>query len=228
MKIALIGHGKMGKEIELQAKQLKIPVSQIIDSKEDLERAVFQSDEVAIEFTSPEACLENLQILIQKKVPVVCGTTGWLKHVDEIEALVKQNKTSFLYASNFSVGVHLFWKALAQLSKQMNAFDQYNVQVVEAHHIHKKDKPSGTAKTSAEIITQNMPRINAVNIESIRDGEIVGDHRILFESGEDIIELSHSAKSRACFAKGAIVCASWLSGKQGFFTIEDYIQEKFA
>jgi 4-hydroxy-tetrahydrodipicolinate reductase len=225
IKIAIVGYGKMGKEIEQQAKELGVPISRVIDRKDDLQKATFQSNEVAIEFTSPEACLENFHILVEKKIPVICGTTGWMNHVHEIESLVKKNQGSFLYASNFSIGVHLFWRTLEQLSKSMNTFPQYNVSLREIHHTQKKDKPSGTGKTSAEIITKNINRITNLNIESIREGNVVGDHYALFDSAEDAIELSHKAKNRAGFAKGAITCATWLHGKQGFFSIEDYLRD---
>jgi 4-hydroxy-tetrahydrodipicolinate reductase len=225
MKLAIIGHGKMGKEIEKQANELGLPISRIIDRKEDLLKAKFHSDEVAIEFTSPEVCLQNLHELIEKKVPVVCGTTGWLNNLHEIESVVKRNQGSFLYASNFSIGVHLFWKTLEQLSKSMNAFDQYNVSIREVHHTHKKDKPSGTGRTSAEIVTKNIDRIEILDIESIREGQVVGDHHVIFDSTEDTIELSHKAKSRAGFARGAIACAQWIHNKKGFFSIDDYLKE---
>lgn len=215
----------MGKEIELQAKQLRISISQIIDQKKDLQKATFKPDEVAIEFTSPEVCLQNLHELIEKKVPVVCGTTGWLNNIREIESLVKKNQGSFLYASNFSIGVHLFWKTLEQLSKSMNTFDQYNVSVREVHHTQKKDKPSGTAKTSAEIVSKYIHRVKNLDIESIREGTVVGDHHVFFDSAEDTIELVHKAKSRAGFARGAIACAQWIHDKKGFFSIEDYMKE---
>lgn len=225
MKIAIIGHGKMGKEIEQQAKLLNVQVSRIIDSKEDLQRTTFNSDEVAIEFTSPESCMENFQILMQKKVPVICGTTGWLNHISEVETLVKKNQGAFLYASNFSIGVHLFWRALKELSKSMNAFSQYDVSIREVHHTQKKDKPSGTGKTCADIITQNISRIKNQPIDSIREGMVVGDHHVTFDSPEDTIEISHKAKSRAGFARGSIACAQWIFGKKGFFTIDDYLKE---
>lgn len=227
MKIAIIGYGKMGKEIEKQAKLLGVEVSRILDHTDDLSSVNFDANEVAIEFTTPESCLSNINTLIKKNVPVVCGTTGWLDHLEEVEALVKKNKGSFLYASNFSVGVHLFWRALGNLSKQMNPFHQYNVSITETHHVHKKDKPSGTAKTSADVISKNMPRAGKIDIESKREGEVVGYHKVTFKSDSDTIEISHNADTRAIFAKGALECAIWLYGMKGFFTIEDYIQEKY-
>lgn len=225
MKIAIVGYGKMGREIQTQSKLLGISVAQIIRNKEELACATFQADEVAIEFTSPEVCLENVKMLLEKRVPMVCGTTGWLDDISQVEAMVKNKNGTFLYASNFSIGVHLFWRSLRALSKTMNSFPQYHASIRETHHTQKKDKPSGTAKTCADIVIQNIDRMKYVDIDSVREGNVVGDHHIVFDSEQDTIELAHKAKNRSGFALGAIACAQWLLDKNGFFTIDDYLQE---
>lgn len=222
MRIAIVGYGKMGKEIEAQAKG---SISRIIDHEDDLSLVAFEPDEVAIEFTTPDACLANINTLLEKEVPVVCGTTGWWNHLDQVRSKVESLQGTFLYASNFSVGVHLFWQTLADLSKRMNAFEQYQVQAKEVHHLHKKDAPSGTAKTCEQILTSNMPRLETIQTESLRKGEVVGDHHIFFNGPHDVLEISHKAKSRAGFAQGAISCAHFIADKKGFFTIEDFMRQ---
>ncbi|MEZ4818426.1 MAG: dihydrodipicolinate reductase C-terminal domain-containing protein [Bdellovibrionota bacterium] len=132
-----------------------------------------------------------------------------------------------MYASIFSIGVHLFWQTLDFLSKKINDFPQYDVRAQETHHIYKKDQPSGTAKTCQHIIEQNIDRITHLPTESFRQGAVFGDHHLFFESAVDCIEINHKAKSRAGFALGAIACAQWIADKKGFFNIDHYLQEKY-
>lgn len=216
----------MGMEIEKQAQSLGIEISKKIDAQDDLASVSFATDEVAIEFTTPQACLHNIETLLTKNVPIVCGTTGWYDQKDLVKNMVEKHQGSFLYASNFSIGVHLFWQTLEFVSQKMNQHPSYSVASKEIHHIHKKDKPSGTAKSCEEILIKNIDRIDDVQTQSIREGEVFGDHQILFDSDVDTIEISHKAKSRAGFAKGAIACAQWIHGKKGFFTIEDYLGDR--
>lgn len=228
MRIAIIGYGKMGHEIEAQAQWMKIPVSRVLTRNDQISQIHFNSDEIAIEFTSPESCLTNVDLLLEKNVPVVCGTTGWWQQLPEIRMLVEKNNGAFLYASNFSIGVHLFWQTLNSLASKINHVDQYKVRLSEKHHSHKKDYPSGTAKTCENILKTNIPRLKCLDMESIREGEVIGDHHVFFDSAEDRITLSHQAKNRSGFARGAIECAKWLENKKGFFSIDDFMKERLS
>jgi len=239
MKIAIIGYGKMGKEIEKQAISLGIEVSKKIDMDDNIDELEFDSDEIAIEFTSPDSCIGNVEKLAKKGVSVVIGSTGWYDKKDEVEKLAKDNNVAILYASNFSIGVHMFWKILEQASKIVNKVPDYDIFAHEFHHKMKKDSPSGTAITTGEVLLKNIDRKNKLVTESLqrqvaedeihfsstRGGSVFGIHNVYFDSEVDEIEISHKAKGRAGFAKGAVLCASWLEGKKGFFSIEDYIKE---
>lgn len=218
----------MGHEIEIQAKAMNTPISRIIDRNDNLSQITFDADEIAIEFTSPETCLSNLKTLLKKNVPIICGTTGWLNHIREIDLAVKELSGSFLYSSNFSIGVQIFWKTLEFISSKINRVEEYKVRLCEKHHIHKKDYPSGTAKTCETILKSKISRLSCLDMESIRQGDIVGDHHVFFDSLDDRITLSHQAKSRSGFARGAIECAKWLENKKGFFTIDDFMDERLS
>ena len=238
MRIAIIGYGRMGKTIERFAKTQKIKVSQIIDSKTELEKAVFDLDEVAIEFTEPDTCIANLIILANKSVRTVCGTTGWHQHLDQVKTIYK-NKAAFLYATNFSLGVNIFWQITASTAKIIDKFTNYDVSVHETHHNKKKDCPSGTALETADILLQNIQRKKSIisemsnqpinpeelHVSYARCGNIIGDHEITFSGNTDSIKISHQGHDRASYANGAIECAKWLVGKQGFYNIHDYIKE---
>ncbi|MCB0271746.1 MAG: 4-hydroxy-tetrahydrodipicolinate reductase [Bdellovibrionales bacterium] len=228
MKIAIVGYGKMGHEVETCAKEAGIAVSQVFDLSDDLKQASFSKDEVVIEFTTPESCVKNLENLLSKRVAVVCGTTGWYDQIPYIRDLTHKHSGSVLYASNFSIGVHLFWQTLHYLSTKIEKYPSYDIHMKEVHHIQKKDKPSGTARTSMEIIRNANPHIKNIPIECYREGDAFGDHHVFFESSVDSLELTHKAKSRQGFAMGAIECAKWLTHKKGFFSIDDYIKEKLS
>lgn len=244
MKIAIIGYGKMGKAVEQEAKRLSISVSKIIDTFSELKNASFSKDEVAIEFTEPDACVENLKILIEKGASVVCGTTSWYDKKPEIENLVKKYNTGLLYAENFSIGVQTFYKILEYAAKRFNKLSYYDAMLYEAHHKNKKDAPSGTARRAGEIVCEGIARktkivtgnINRalapeeIHISSARCGNIIGEHRAIFDSEYDSIEINHISKGREGYSLGAIKCAEWLCGKKGVFSIEDYMEsldEKF-
>lgn len=238
MRIAIIGYGRMGKKIEQLAKAQGIEISHIIDSKKVLEKTKFEPDEVAIEFTGPDTCTANLQILANKMVPTVCGTTGWYDNLETIRLLFK-NKAAFLYASNFSLGVNIFWEITSSVSKIINRFSNYDIAVHETHHNKKKDSPSGTAITTANILLNNIKRkhniiteISAqqtkstdIQVSYTRCGNIIGDHEVIFSGLNDCIKISHQSYSRTSYANGSIECAKWIFNKKGFYNINDYIKE---
>jgi 4-hydroxy-tetrahydrodipicolinate reductase len=234
MKIALIGYGKMGKEIEKIALERGHQVVSIvdIDSKEGFESDAFKSADVAIEFTQPASAVDNYKKCFSVHLPVVSGTTGWLEHIDEIRRYCDEDGQTFFYASNFSIGVNIFFAVNKYLARIMNRFPAYDVRMKEVHHIHKLDSPSGTGITLAEDILKNIDRKTvwqegepstpeALSIHSVREGEVPGIHEIIYESAADIIRIKHDAKSRQGFALGAVVAAEFVQGKKGFFGMND-------
>lgn len=234
MKIALIGYGKMGKTIEQIALKRGHQIVSIIDinNTEDFESEAFRSADVAIEFTTPATALGNYMRCFAANVPVVSGTTGWLEHLDEVKAKCEQEGKTFFYASNFSVGVNIFFALNRYLAKIMNGFPAYDVRMTEVHHIHKLDAPSGTAITLAEGILSEVKRKARWTLETteketdlpihaIREGEVPGIHEIIYESDADIISIKHDAKSRAGFALGAVIAAEFTAGKKGFLGMSD-------
>ena len=234
MKIALIGYGKMGKTIEQIALQRGHQIVSIIDinNTADFESEAFRSADVAIEFTTPATALGNYMRCFAANVPVVSGTTGWLEHLDEVKAKCEQEGKTFFYASNFSVGVNIFFALNRYLAKIMNGFPAYDVRMTEVHHIHKLDAPSGTAITLAEGILENVERKERCTLETaeqptdllihaIREGEVPGIHEIIYESEADTISIKHDAKSRAGFALGAVIAAEFTAGKKGFLGMND-------
>ncbi|MSO14202.1 4-hydroxy-tetrahydrodipicolinate reductase [Candidatus Aquarickettsia rohweri] len=239
MKIAIIGYGKMGQMIELEANKLSTPVSKIINNYTELSSTEFDKDEVAIEFTEPSACLKNIEILSSKGVKIVCGTTGWDDNINEVKEIVKKHNTGFIYASNFSIGVNIFWKIIEETSSIINKFDHYDIMGHEIHHNKKKDSPSGTALTTAKIITNKIDRKkqivtnridgeikpNELHFSSSRCGSIIGKHEVIFDSPTDSIRISHDSKDRSSYAIGAINCAKWIKNKTGFYSIKNYMEE---
>ena len=234
MKIALIGYGKMGKTIEQIARQRGHQIVSIIDinNTADFDSEAFRSADVAIEFTTPATALGKYMRCFEANVPVVAGTTGWLSHLDEVKAKCEQEGKTFFYASNFSVGVNIFFALNRYLAKIMNGFPAYDVRMTEVHHIHKLDAPSGTAITLAEGILDNVERKERWTLETaeqptdlpihaIREGEVPGIHEIIYESDADTISIKHDAKSRAGFALGAVIAAEFTAGKKGFLGMHD-------
>ena len=237
MKIALIGYGKMGREIEQIAISRGHEIVSVIDinNPNDFTTEAFKSAEVAIEFTAPSVALENYRKCFSVNMPVVAGTTGWLDHMPEIKEACANGKT-FFYASNFSLGVNIFFALNKHLAKMMNQFGDYDVKMTEIHHIHKLDAPSGTAITLAEGVLENIDRKNkwalsteetgadTLAIEALREGEVPGYHSIIYDSIVDSITITHDAKSRKGFALGAVVAAEFTAGKKGFLTMEDMLK----
>lgn len=231
MKIALVGYGKMGKIIdelasakghEIVARLTETPTAHNLNNPD-----------VVIEFSQPEVAFINIKNCLELQIPVVCGTTGWLARKTEAEQIALENNTAFLYGSNFSLGVNLFFALNEKLADLMRPFQQYNVQLEETHHTHKKDAPSGTAISLAEGIISNNPRFNAWKLEetrdaelgifAIREDEVPGTHRVYYRSDVDEIEVSHTAFSRNGFAQGAVIAAEWIIGKKGNFSMQDVL-----
>jgi 4-hydroxy-tetrahydrodipicolinate reductase len=236
MKIALIGYGKMGREIEKIALDRKHEIVSIIDvfNPEDFDSRQFLSAGVAIEFSQPESALGNYHKCFERNIPVVTGTTGWLSRLDEVKKICEISNGTFFYASNFSIGVNIFFAVNRYLAKIMNNFSDYEVGMKEIHHIHKLDSPSGTGITLAEGILENIDRKTQwkegteglstdLLIHSEREGEVPGIHEIFYESEADIISIKHDAKSRKGFALGAVLAAEFVIGKKGFFTMNDML-----
>ena len=234
MKLALIGYGKMGHAIEQIARSRGHEIVSIIDvnNPEEFESEAFRSADVAIEFTAPSVALGNYRKAFAAGVPVVSGTTGWLDKMPEIKRMCSEEGKTFFYASNFSIGVNIFFAVNKYLAKIMNNFPSYDVRMTEVHHVHKLDAPSGTAITLAEGILENIDRkerwtLNTAEaptdlpIQAIREGEVPGIHEITYESEADIISIKHDAKSRAGFALGAVLAAEFTAGKKGFLGMSD-------
>ncbi|MGE5395180.1 MAG: 4-hydroxy-tetrahydrodipicolinate reductase [Candidatus Saccharibacteria bacterium] len=236
MKIALIGYGKMGKEIEKIAldRGHEIVLKIDITNPQDLTAGNLQKADVAIEFTTPTSAVANYKLCFEAGTPVVSGTTGWLEHQAEvIEDCKKQNGT-FLYASNFSLGVNIFFALNKKLASLMANRPEYQVELTEVHHIHKLDAPSGTAITLAEGIMENIPaKTKWVNehtdnkeelgIISERIGEVPGTHTIKYDSEVDYLEITHCSKSRKGLAFGAVLAAEYSYGKKGILSMNDLL-----
>lgn len=237
MKIALIGYGKMGKTIEQIALSRGHQIVSIVDinNPEEFQSDNFKSADVAIEFTTPATAFDNYMKSFAAGVPVVSGTTGWLDRIGEIKDKCANEGKTFFYASNFSIGVNIFFALNKHLAKIMNNFPAYDVSMTETHHIHKLDAPSGTAITLAEGIIENIDRKDRWTLETaqqptdlpihaIREGEVPGIHEITYESDVDYISIKHDAKSRAGFALGAVVAAEFTAGKTGFLGMDDMLK----
>ena len=238
MKIALIGYGKMGHAIEEAALSRGHEIVCRIDkdNQEDFDSVSFKSADVAIEFTTPSVAIDNYRRAFAAGVPVVSGTTGWLEHLPEIREACEKGQT-FFYASNFSIGVNIFFQLNKYLAKMMNGFNDYKVFIEETHHIHKLDAPSGTAITIAEGILGNhdgyrswqlnegrqMPA-DVLPVTARRIGEVPGIHAVTYKSEVDEIEIRHSAVSREGFARGAVLAAEFLKGKNGVLGMEDMLK----
>lgn len=236
MKLAIIGYGKMGQTIERIAKARNHDIVHIF-TKEKLiseHRIALQEVDAAIEFSYPEAAFQNISTCILEGVPVVSGTTGWLDKYEDILSLRSKHDGTFLYASNFSIGVNLFFELNKKLVELMARQEDYDVQMTEIHHIHKLDAPSGTAISLAEDILsahdvkskwvqKNTGEQEGLVIHSERTGEVPGTHIIDYTSTIDKISISHEAYSREGFAQGAIVAAEYIASKKGVFSMKDVL-----
>lgn len=236
MKIALIGYGKMGKAIEEIALQNdhKIVLKITIENTEDMTEENLQKADVAIEFTGPESAADNLKKCFDAGLPVVCGSTGWLDRWDEIKNICLSKYGALVYASNYSIGVNLFFELNKYLSKLMKNYASYNIKMQEIHHRQKKDAPSGTAIALAEQILENIPRKKSwvnhptnkkeeLEIISERTDPAPGTHKIAYTSDIDDIEIIHTAHNRMGFAGGAVKAAEFIKDKKGIFSMKDVL-----
>ncbi|MTK52150.1 4-hydroxy-tetrahydrodipicolinate reductase [Paludibacter sp.] len=236
MRIALIGYGKMGHEIEQIALNRGHEIVSIIDMDNtgEFDSEAFRSADVAIEFTRPEVAMSNLSRCFDAQVPVVCGTTGWTAHLEEVKKEMAYKNATLFWASNFSLGVNIFAAVNRYLAKIMNSYPDYNVSMVEVHHTQKLDAPSGTAITLAEGILDELDRKSKwvkevegcsedLAIVSKREGAVPGIHEIIYESEMDVISIKHDAKTRRGFALGAVLAAEFTAGKKGFITMSDLL-----
>jgi len=237
MRIGLLGYGKMGRVIE----ELALKRGYEIVWKSDGDgHAPISPDElrladVAIEFSTPASAVENIRMCAALQIPVVVGTTGWYARFDETAAYVREMDSALFYATNFSIGVNIFWKMNRILAGIMNEHSQYHATLEEVHHIHKLDEPSGTGITTAEGLiashgaytswalgTEAEPGV--LPVHSLREGEVPGTHRVLWSSNEDRIVLEHEAFGRQGFASGALHAAEWLRSRRGVFTMDDMLK----
>lgn len=230
MKIALLGYGKMGKMIE----KIALSRGHEIIAKIDINSTptdIFKAD-VAIDFSIPDAAFNNISLCLKSNVPVISGTTGWLDKYPEAVALCKKHDGAFIYASNYSLGVNIFFQINEYLAKIMNNHAQYNISMEEIHHTQKLDAPSGTAITLAEGIikhtdktawTLEEPNTDEIPISAKRIDAVPGTHTVSYQSEIDRIDITHTANSREGFALGAVVAAEWIVGKSGVFTMKDVL-----
>ena len=243
-RIALIGYGKMGREIESVAQELDVPIAAIIDTnisaKENVINAKSLSDvDVCIEFTQPDAVLANITAIALAGKHVVVGTTGWYHSMSVVEALVRKHDIGLVYASNFSLGMNLFYELVKQATLIFNPFDSYDCTLHESHHAKKKDSPSGSAlqiaklilehsKSKSSMVTGDIQReksYDELHVSSSRGGSAPGVHQVIFDSLADSVELIHTARNRRGFAEGALIAAEWIKDKKGLFTMENVLRD---
>lgn len=230
MKVAIVGYGKMGKIIDEISQNRGHEV--VARLRETPTPDNLNNPDVVIEFSNPEVAFENVKSCLENQIPVVCGTTGWLAKKQEIEKIALENDTAFLYGSNFSLGVNLFFALNEFLAKMMNQFPEYNCQLEEIHHAQKLDAPSGTAISLAQTIIENSnyeawkldeTQGKELGIFAIREDDVPGTHSVFYRSEVDEIEIKHTAFSRNGFALGAVIAAEWIAGKKGIFSMQDVL-----
>ncbi|MGV4415432.1 4-hydroxy-tetrahydrodipicolinate reductase [Chryseobacterium sp. T1] len=231
MKIALVGYGKMGKIIDEIAQERGHEI--VARLKETATKETLNQADVVIEFSNPEAAYNNIKACLEQQIPVICGTTGWLEKKADVEKIALDNNSAFLYGSNFSLGVNLFFAINEKLAALMQPFEEdYQVQLEEIHHVHKKDAPSGTAISVAEGIFKHSKfnswkldetKNEELGIFAIREGEVPGTHSVFYKSEVDEIELKHTAFNRKGFALGAVIAAEWIKDKKGNFGMKDVL-----
>jgi 4-hydroxy-tetrahydrodipicolinate reductase len=239
VNIILIGYGKMGKEIDRLASERNFAVLGRLEPDTAVKESDIQRTDVVLHFASPESVLPHVQRWAAAGKNIVVGTTGWQNDFEKIKAIVAEKRIGLVYASNFSIGVHIFFRLIKEAATLINSFADYDVSVHEAHHKDKVDSPSGTALTAAKILLEHIERKKTIlsgspqgkikpdqlQITSTRAGAIVGTHILTLDSLADTIELKHTAKSRAGLALGALLSAEWIKGKHGLYTFEDVLAE---
>jgi 4-hydroxy-tetrahydrodipicolinate reductase len=231
MKIALLGYGKMGQVIERIALERGHEI--ILKKTEDNSFDGLLNADVAIDFSVPTAAVDNISECLHNGIPIVSGTTGWLTDYDAMVTLCKSKNGAFIYGSNFSLGVNLFFKLNENLAHLMSKFSQYNVSMEEIHHTQKLDKPSGTAITLANELVSifnksgwsiENPETDALFIDVKREDAVPGTHSVYYTSAVDTIEIKHTAHNRDGFALGAVIASEWLVNKKGVFTMKDVLE----
>lgn len=236
MNIALVGYGRMGHEVEEMAIKLghQVIIKIDVNNQEDFTAEKFADADVVIEFTTPESAYKNIVKCLEMPRPVVSGTTGWLKHYDEVVKICRKNETSFIHSSNFSIGVNILFRLNSELARLMAGLRDYVPFIEEIHHTRKLDAPSGTAISLAEGIKAQhpvyegwcpaeSPRDNAIPIRSVREGNVPGTHIVTWDSEIDTLSIRHEAKGRKGFAFGAIIAAEFIKSRKGVFTMNDIL-----
>lgn len=236
MKIAIIGYGRMGHEIEQTAVSRGHSINLIVDKEntDDLNGENLKGIDAAIEFSIPETAFENIARCLRLGVPVVSGTTGWLKDYDKAAEICRLNGTSFIHSPNFSLGVNILFKLNEELTRILASYKEYSPSILEVHHVRKLDAPSGTAISLAEGIISQNPAYSGwslnkecvkgkINIRSVREGTVPGIHTISWDSELDVLSLKHEIKSRKCLALGAIIAAEYISVRRGVFKMSDVL-----
>lgn len=242
MNLALIGYGKMGKEVELVAREKGLKIAKIFEAENNtggigLTPESLKGVDACIDFSTPAAVISNIEAVAECGKNMVVGTTGWYNRLDYVKKLVREKKIGFLYAPNFSLGVNIFSQVVMDAAHLFERYSEYDVAIQEVHHRAKADSPSGTALSLGALILQTLRRKSELvteapkstlkptqlHLSSTRVGSIMGKHTVIFDSEADTIEIVHTTKSRHGFAHGAVVGAEWLKGKKGFYTMRDVI-----
>jgi len=233
IKLALIGYGKMGKMIESVLNPREFNIVGIYDVINPPIEHLKDKPDVLIEFTEPRSVIDNIRFAAKKKISMVCGTTGWYDKINDVKKIIDESGIGFVYASNFSVGVNIFFQVINYAAGIIEKYPQYDINVEETHHTQKLDKPSGTAIRIAEYLLKNIsrkdnyvndksqPEQNDINIISKRIENIVGNHKVIFKSEADALIFEHNANSRRGFAEGALLAAKFIQNNRGFFKFED-------
>jgi len=225
VKVLLLGHGKTGALVADIARQRGHEVRSLRshDNQDGrgLTLEVLQQTDVVIDFTTPHAAIPNIIRCAEARTPMIVGTTGWYQHLDKVRELVTERKAALLYGSNFSIGMNFFFKAVQAIAPILK--NNYRGNIVERHHVHKKDKPSGTAVTLQKILESGTGA--QVEVASVREGETVGMHLVMLDSANDTILLTHDAKNRLGFAEGAVRAAEWIQGKTGFYEFPEIVDQ---
>lgn len=225
MKVLLLGQGKTGSLVADVARQRGHEVRSL-RSKDNqdgrgLTLELLQQSDVVIDFTTPHAAIPNIIRCAEARVPMIVGTTGWYQHMDKVRELVTERKAALLYGSNFSIGMNFFFKAVQAMAPILKG--NYLGNIVERHHVHKKDQPSGTAVKLKNILEAGTGA--HVEVASVREGETVGMHLVMFDSADDVILFTHDAKNRLGFAEGAVRAAEWIQGKTGFYEFPEIVDQ---
>ncbi|NIP77704.1 MAG: 4-hydroxy-tetrahydrodipicolinate reductase [Gemmatimonadetes bacterium] len=246
MKIALVGYGRMGKAVERVALEAGHEVTARIDLPDagsaPLTAEGLNGAEVAVEFTAPTAAADNLEALAAAGVDAVCGTTGWYEELDRVRKAVESAATGLIYAPNFSLGVHAFFRLARAAARLAERLEDWDVHLLEAHHRHKADHPSGTARALAQVLLEEITRKRVwelgpgsgpvdpaiLQVTAVRAGSIPGTHSVGLEGPDDRIELRHEARDRGGFARGALAAAEWIRGRKGVFTLDDMLADRWS